>query len=285
VGIRAAARRILPGRSAPALQPYYRPEPDLDDIPADWWMRRHPLRGITLDLDGQLAFVRDALAAYIDEFAPPRAPSGRPSAYHVDNGSFESVDAELAYAMVRHLSPSRIIELGSGFSTLAMAEACVANAADGSDTQLRSIDPGPRVGPAAAVPGLDSIDERRAQDLTIGDFEQLRSGDIVFVDTSHIVKTAGEVNFLVLEVLPMLQPGVVVHFHDVFLPYEYHRGFLESGRYFTEQYLVQAFLSMNSSYEIVLAAHAMLRERKAELARLVPSLEDHQPSSLWIRRI
>jgi hypothetical protein len=92
------------------------------------------------------------------------------------------------------------------------------------------------------------------------------------------------VNFVVLDVLPLLAPGVYVHFHDVFLPYEYHRHWVERGPYWNEQYLLQAFLALNRDFEVALANHALLRTRPDELRRVVPSLRGHQPSAFWIRR-
>jgi hypothetical protein len=240
--------------------------------------------GVEMDLDEQMLFAEGPLAPFIREFAPPRLPTGRSGEYHTDNGSFESVDGEAAYAFVRHLRSGRIIELGSGSSTLALAAAAAANARDGIPTRLETFDPYPGDRVPDRLAGLSALEVGRAQDVSRGEFESLGEGDILFVDTSHVVRTGGEVNFIVLEVLPVLRRGVVIHFHDVFLPYEYHRAWLESGRFFTEQYLLQAFLSMNPEYEVLLAAHALLRERRAELARLVPSLESHQPSSFWIRR-
>jgi len=266
------------------LQPYYRPEPDLASLPGDWWERKHPMPGVEMDLDEQLRLAEGPLAPYISEFAPPRLPTGRSGEYHTDNGSFESVDGEVAYAFVRHLRPGRIIELGSGSSTLALAAAAAANARDGVPTRLETFDPYPGDRVPDGLAGLSVLQTRPAQDISPAEFESLGEGDLLFVDTSHVVRTGGEVNFVVLEVLPLLQRGVVVHFHDVFLPYEYHRAWLETGRFFTEQYLLQAFLSMNPEYEVLFAAHALLRERRARLARLVPSLESHQPSSFWIRR-
>jgi predicted O-methyltransferase YrrM len=239
--------------------------------------------GIELDLDRQVDFIRSDLKHHIDEFSPPRRSAER-GAYFTDNGSFEAVDGELAYAMVRHLRPKRVIEIGSGFSTLALAAACRANEAEGSPSALVSIDPYPRAGLLDGVSGLEALRQLPAQDVALEELTSLAANDVLFVDSSHVVRTRGEVNLVVLEVLPVLDPGVIVHFHDLFLPYEYHRGFLEGGRFFTEQYLVQAFLAMNPAYEVVLAAHALLRDRRPALAELVPSLGEHQPSSFWIRR-
>lgn len=100
-------------------------------------------------------------------------------------------------------------------------------------------------------------------------FSQLRSDDILFIDSSHTVKTGGDVNYLFLEVLPRLHPGVIVHAHDIFLPFEYRRDWIiEEFRFWTEQSLLQAFLTFNSEFE-VLVANSYLNHCHKEDLRLL----------------
>jgi hypothetical protein len=166
-----------------------------------------------------------------------------------------------------------------------MAAACAANARDGHATALEAWDPFPR-----DIHGPDDGHVRRhrtrAQDVPLERFRELGENDILFVDTSHVVTIGGEVPFLVLEVLPVLRPGVVVHFHDIWLPDEYHRNLSEYlGVYWNEQYLVQAFLAGNPGYEVVFATHAVVEAHRAAIAELVPSFEPrYYPTSFWIRR-
>ncbi len=109
---------------------------------------------------------------------------------------------------------------------------------------------------------------------------------MLFVDTSHTVKLDGDVNRVILEVLPRLAPGAYAHFHDIWLPFEYHRELVVNQQMFwAEQYLLQAFLAMNPSYEIVLAAQAACARQPRRFAALVPAwTPDLYPSSFWIRR-
>jgi predicted O-methyltransferase YrrM len=259
------------------------------EVPAEHdpiWSRRSKLTGIELDLDTQLAFLDTQLTPYIAEFSPPEEPTGRDGDFYLRNLWYEDVDAEVLYAMVRHCRPKRILELGAGFSTLVSAAACLANERDGKPVELVSVDPQPRIALQGGVAGLARLERRGAEELPLERFVELEPGDILFVDTSHTVKTAGEVNYLVLDVLPALTPGVVVHFHDIFLPYEYPRVFLENGMFFSEQYLLQAYLSGNRAYEVVLAAHALARDRPDELGRMIPTFakSPHGPSAFWLRR-
>jgi len=267
---------------------YYSPVPDLSAIPETVWARRSPLRGIDLDADRSFVFAEAHLSPYIAEWCPPLDGRLDEPTFFLRNHTFQDVDAELLYAMVRHAKPHRIVELGSGFSTLVMAEAVVANARDGEIGTLVSYDPHPRPNVAEfTIPGLGEQHALRAQDVPSEVFAALGPGDILFVDTTHTVKLDGDVNRIVLDVLPTLRPGVLVHFHDVWLPWEYHRHLLITlGYYWSEQYLLQAFLAENRGYEVVLPLQAMIRHDAKRMARLVPRYEpEHHPSGFWIRRV
>ena len=265
---------------------YNSPIPDLAELGPETWSRPSELAGIELDLGRQLEFARRELGAAIAEFSPPLNPTGDPAAYHVENGAYTSVDGEVLYAMVRRFRPRCLIELGSGNSTRAIAAAARALAADGHRTEVRGFDPFPEPLVAAGLGGLPTYLPLRAQDIPAGEFARLGAGDVLFVDTTHTVRTGGDVNRIVLDVLPALAPGVLAHFHDVFLPWEYPRPWVENGIWWNEQYLLQAFLCGNPEWEVLFAAHALSRAEPEALRRLVPSFRpgDSQPSAFWIRR-
>ena len=173
--------------------------------------------------------------------------------------------------MIRALKPRRIVELGSGYTSLVIAQACVRTAEEGSQTHYRAFDPYPGVA-KPPLAGLDELVPASAQDVPREVFGELAAGDMLVVDTTHTVKTGGDVNRVVLEVLPALLPGVVVHFHDIFLPWEYPRVWAEDyGLYRSEQYLLQAFLALNPEFEVICALHALSREHADQLRHIVPS--------------
>jgi hypothetical protein len=233
------------------------------------WQRKLDLPGLRLNLDAQLAFARAELAG-------PAAAFAVPPPFTLDNPFYGRGDAELLFAVLRAQPPSRILELGSGWSTH-VARAAAPGAA------ITCIDPEPQ----AALPAGVRHDRRDANDVPLDVFTALEAGDVLFVDTSHVVKRGSEVNRIVLAVLPRLRPGVRVHFHDVFLPYDYPRLFFTLGGHFSEQYLLAAMLEGSDDWEIVLAAHALHREHPGELAALVPSLRTPGPvgpSAFWLRR-
>jgi hypothetical protein len=252
---------------------FYSPIPELAALPAGTFERRSELAGLDFDLDGQLRWLRTELAQLLAATTPANAPGA---------ASYPVVDATILWCLLRRLRPRHVVELGSGASTRVTAAALAENARDGAPAELDVYDPYPGPG----LPPATGLHRVRAQDVPRDAFARLGAGDVLFVDTTHTVKLGSDVNFVVLEVLPRLAPGVIVHFHDIFLPYEYPRGWAEDyGLYWTEQYLLQAFLSLNPHYEVLVALAAVGRDRRAELDALLPAhARGGQGGAFWIRR-
>ena len=255
---------------------FYSPIPDLDHLSADVFERRSPLDGIDLDLDACVASLEE-LSPYLAEFEPP-------TGFAWEGSMYGPVEVDVLYAMVRHHRPGRIVELGSGSSSLIIAAAARRNAVDGRPVRYTAYDPYAGESVRQGVDGL-APEQISAVNVPMAEFEALGEGDILFIDTTHTVKLGSEVNRLVLDVLPTLRPGVLVHVHDIFLPYEYPRGFFDKGLYWGEQYLLQAFLTQNSSWDIVLPLYALWRDRPDEVARRVRSFTPQAgPGAFWMRR-
>lgn len=267
--------------------PIYSPIPRVPAADDPIWSRELP--GLEIDYESQLAFLERDLAAHVEEFGR----DVRGSRFELWNGYYAAGDAEALYALLRELRPRRVLEIGSGFSTFVSAAACARNAREGRPAELVAVDPEPRAELRSGVDGLARVELRDCREVPLERFAELEAGDVLFIDSSHAVKLGSEVNWLFLEVLPALAPGVYVHVHDVFLPYEYPRYLLELGAYFNEQYLLHAFLIGNDDWEIVLALSALARRHRDRLARTIPSLgEDvpglpgfpYLPAAFWIRR-
>lgn len=247
--------------------------------------RMSPMRGVAWEPDAQLGFVEHELASHLAEFRPKPDPGAPPGRFRLDNHTYDRVDAELLYAMLRWAKPSRMVELGSGYSTLVASLALAANAGDGVPCQLDSYDPYP----SPHVLASDALGPRvrrvSAQELPESVVTGLTAGDVLFVDTSHTVKLGGDVNRIVLDLLPLVAPGVLVHFHDIFLPRDYSREHLGNAHYWNEQYLLQAFLVENESWEVLVGAQALAVNFPGRLAALIPSFrEGVSPGAFWIRR-
>jgi hypothetical protein len=270
------------------------PIPAIPEADDPIWSRRSSLPGVQFDLTSQLAFITEHLVTYIQEF--DRDVRGR--GFDVWNKLYKAGDAEVLYALLRHLRPKQVLEIGSGNSTLIASAAMAANSRDGSPGDLIAVDPTPTValdtqptvrkeGPAAGwlvevsgretpIEGLTRVERVDCRELPWAQFEALQAGDVLFIDTSHVVKLGSEVNWLILEVLPHLAPGVWVHFHDIHLPYEYPPYYFLLAGFLTEQYLLQAFLT-GSAWRVEVALAALFRDRRDELVELVPSLKEPVP--------
>lgn len=260
----------------PVRKHYYEPFPN----PARTTEPRH-LPGIDWNAAAQWALVDSFVWADEIGALPQRDIAGR--SFDPGNPNFRGGDADILYHFVRHQRPRRIIEIGSGHSTLVVAQSLLRNVDEGSPCQHRCVEP-------YEMGWLESIGVEvvrvPVETLTTDFFATLASGDILFIDSSHVVRPGGDVNFLILDVLPTLAPGVIVHFHDIFSPADYPRQWTDvKALLWTEQYLLEAFLSGSRDWEIVLAANFLCHQDRARLAKICPLMEpDAEPGSIYIRR-
>jgi hypothetical protein len=170
--------------------------------------------------------------------------------------------------------------VGSGFSTRLFVEAARRN----GPTDILCIEPYPDQILQSALPV--ELVTRRVQDVPASLFDRLESGDFLFVDSSHTVKTGGDVSHLLLEVFPRLKPGVIVHLHDVYLPRELPKDWvLDQLRFWSEQDLLQAFLAFNNTFEVVLANAYLLLRHEEILRAIFPRADWLGGGSFWIRRV
>lgn len=284
--VRTASRALRPLGFDLELAHYYSPIPHADDRPSQWWLTPGAMPGVEFDLDRQLDFITRELTPYISEFTPPRTQTAEPHSYHLANGLFQGGDADLLYAIIRRFKPERVLELGAGFSTLVAAQAAEHNAVEGHATRVISCDPYAIPPAPGVVPGLAELRSVAAEDLPLDEFQALRPDDVLFIDSSHTVKVGGDVVHLCCEVLPRLAPGVLVHVHDVYLPWPYPRKWVARNRwYWAEQYLLQALLCENPRWEILVMAYALHRERPDALRALIPNADGMPaPLSCWLLR-
>jgi hypothetical protein len=261
---------------------FYQPIPNTQSLPETLWNQQSELVGIDMNDAVQLDLLRNHFPKFRGEYDQfPAEPGSAPGRFYFNNGLFDGTDALVAYCMIRHFQPRLIIEVGSGFSSLVAAEAIAKN----EDSALICIEPFPLDFLRKGVPGLHSLIEKKVEDVDLEFFSQLHSGDILFIDSSHTVRIGGDVNYLFLEILPRLDPGVIVHVHDIFLPLEYRREWvIDEFRFWTEQYLLQAFLSFNSEFEVLMANSYLNYYHQKELKVTFPSLPSWGGGSFWMRR-
>jgi len=266
------------------------PFPDTRRLGPQIWSRSSALVGIDMNEGEQLRLLESFAARFKGEYdALPRKPvADEPAQFYTNNPFFGPIDAEILYCMIRSLRPRRVVEVGSGFSTLLAKQALARNAAEGNEGRLDTYDPAPPAILATIVDASTSVNAARAEDLPLETFASLGPGDILFIDSTHVVRIGGDVCYELLEVVPRLQVGVNIHFHDIFLPAQYPRKVVMSERLFwTEQYLLQAFLTFNDRIEVVWGSAFMHSKHPAELAAAFASIDpsaDHTGGSFWIRR-
>jgi hypothetical protein len=267
---------------------FYSPIPSDEDIAAHKLDLRQgaprDLPGIDLHERAQLDLLGRLRRHYSDQ---PWAAEPRPGLrYYFENDYFSYADAIFLHCLLRELRPRRIVEVGAGFSTAAFLDT-IDCFLDG-DIRLTCVEPHPEVLESLIPPGdEDRIDlvRQHAQDVRLELFTDLGAGDILFVDSTHVSKLRSDVNRLVLEVLPSLATGVVVHFHDVFWPFEYPWAWIEENRAWNEIYLLRAFLSFNPAFEILLFNHLIGQRHRDVLERDFPLCTENIGGSLWLRRI
>jgi regulator of replication initiation timing len=241
------------------------------------------LYGIDLREGAQLEVVRE-IASYYDSlpFQEERVDGLR---YRYNNDAFGYADAIFLNGMIRHVRPKRIIEIGSGNSsamTLDTNERWFNNS-----IECTFIDPYPAVLHSLLKPAdreRVTIHPDRVQDVPLDVYDKLESGDILFIDSTHVSKIGSDVNHILFEVLPKIASGVYIHFHDIFYPFEYPRWWAEKGISWNELYMLRAFLQNNDSYEIVLFNNYIVHFHREYFEAHMPLCARNSGGSIWLRK-
>jgi len=251
------------------------------------WPSRPEVVGIDFNPAGHRALLRDVFPPYLRDYDYPQAKrDGDGPAQFVDgNPAFAWLDSRALFVLLRHWRPRRIVEVGSGHSSLLMAD--VNRRFLGRSAEIRCIEPYPPAFLAATPDGIAEVLPWRVQDLPLETFADLEAGDVLFIDSSHVSKTGSDVNHLFFEVIPRLAAGVRIHFHDVFLPFDYPRDWvLGMGLYWNEQYLLQAMLTLTPAFRVLFGstyASVHCAEENAAALSLPPG-SVYGGSSFWIEK-
>ena len=270
------------------LNHFYEPVPDTRTLREELWSKHSNMEGIEINEEGQINLLSHFSSKFKEEYEGfPRFKTSIPYQYYVNNGAFGSVDGEILYCMIRHFKPRKIFEIGSGNSTYLAAQAVLKNKEEGGhECELIAFEPYPNNVLKAGFPGLSKLTPIEIQDVPLSKFDELKEYDILFIDSSHVLKIGSDVQYEYLRVLPRLNKGVIVHVHDIFLPAEYRREWvLNDYRFYIEQYIHQAFLAFNSAFEILWMSYMHLRHpEKLEKAFSSYNRTSVCPGSFWMRR-
>ncbi|WP_050603487.1 class I SAM-dependent methyltransferase [Ruegeria sp. 6PALISEP08] len=202
-------------------------------------------------------------------------PGRNQTGYCSGNGYYDSPDADALYLMIRRFQPKRVIEVGCGNSTRVTRQAIIDG---GLDTTITAIDPYPRADIAHVV---DRFEQKRLEEADPSLFAELEAGDVLFIDSSHVVRMSNDVAHLFCRIIPALRPGVVIHVHDVFLPYEYPKRFFYDCPGWGEQYMLHALLQ-SGAYSMLWPGYYLQQDRP-DAVKALPFLADGRAQSIWVQ--
>lgn len=267
---------------------YYSPVPDTRELRSgdQGWRREVDLADIRFDLQKQ-SVLGEAFKAYAEEIKRlPDAEAVRAQGYGLGYGPIEAM---VLHCFIRHFRPKRIIEVGSGVSTVYEANAIYLNAKDGCRScTLTCIEPFP-LDRLRSISEVSAVIERKVQEVPVDLFRTLEAGDILFIDSSHSVKVGSDVNYLYMSVLPALRSGVLVHIHDIYFPYLAPPDMWLFGKmmFWQETVLLKALLSGSRDFEVVYCTSYLHHKEPEKLAETFPSYDPrvHYPQSIWLLKL
>ncbi len=269
---------------------FYQPIPTLKELDQTIFEKVHACPGINFNEQGQKDLLSVFASKYRGEYDQiPLKGSKSSRNYYINNGNFESVDGEILYCMIRHFKPKKVIEVGSGYSTLVSWAALEKNRSEeANDSTFTAIEPYPRTFLRQSISDSVNLVEKKVQDVDFELFAELKENDVLFIDSSHVLKIGSDVHYEYLELIPKLNKGVIVHIHDIFLPYEYPKQWIFKEHFFwNEQYLLQAFLSYNDHFEVLWSGSFMHAYHSEQLAGSFRSYhpDTRRPGSFWIQKV
>ena len=266
---------------------FYSPYADLDELTkrsATIFDIDKEMVGIDFRVDDQLAML-DTMAGLIDDEMPFPADKGDEFRYYFENPAYSWSDGMVLHAMLRHIKPKRIVEVGSGYSS-AMTLDTTERWVDG-DVDLVFVEPYTELLRSLLRPGDEdrvTIHEQAVQDVDLEVFTALEAGDVLFIDSTHVVKAGSDVNHLFLEVLPRIAEGVWIHIHDIFDPFEYAEAWVREGRAWHEAYLLRALLMFNDTFEIRWFQDYMWHHHRQLLEARLPLMAKNSGGNIWLQR-
>lgn len=261
---------------------FYNPFPDPSEVDAEKLKLKRPLPGIDLNVPGSLELLKK-LSRFSGEVAEFTA--SRTGVLKFWDRTYPPADYGTLYAMLREIKPRRFIEVGCGYSSRASTAALKRNASEGHPCQCTFIEPyPPPYFTELQLPG--EFIKQKVQQIPLARFQELEDGDVLFIDTSHVIKVQNDVEYELLQILPSLKPGVFVHIHDIFTPYDYPAEWMIGdgtnlgGN--NEQYALECLLSGGKTWEVILPVYLLWRDHPEVFKALVDS--EHRAGAFWIRK-
>ena len=267
----------------PIRTQYYEPQFDFRGI-HNFFAKERSLPGINWNIQGQLDSLKELTFSVELEDIPTKKIDDLH--FYFNNSSFQTGDAEYWYQIIRSKKPKKIFEVGSGSSSLMAIKAIRKNAEENTDYKCKHVCIEPYENPWLEKTEVTVVREK-VEDVEISFFSELGEDDILFIDSSHIIRPEGDVLFEFLQLLPTLKKGVIVHVHDIFSPRNYLDEWLRDDvRFWNEQYLLEAFLTQNDCWKIIGSLNYLHHNHYDELKKVCPYLTpNREPGSFYLQKI
>lgn len=266
---------------------YYSPVPDKDYVKKNskriFDRSKKELPGINLREKEQFQLLETFRTFYKDiYFTDEKTAANR---YYYKNGLFSYSDAIFLHSMMRHFSPKRIIEAGSGYSSAVMLDTNEKTFNNSIDILLIEPYPVNLNKLTEGFPKQFRMLPNFVQDIPLDTFRTLEKNDILFIDSTHVSKAGSDVNYILFEILPVLKEGVIIHFHDVFYPFEYPEAWIEKGFAWNEDYMLRSFLMYNDHFEIIFFNTFMEQFYEKWITENMPDVLKNRGGGLWLRKV
>ena len=267
----------------PIIKNYYEPVFDFDTLKYDLNLKRN-LPGINMNIGEQIKFL-DNLVYYNELKELKLNELSNNSKFYIKNNFFEGGDVDIYYQMIRYFKPKKIIEIGSGYSSLLALEAIKNNQIkDNFASSIVCIEPYENkwLEESGAKVIREKVENVKEDLIT-----SLKKNDILFIDSSHVIKPQGDILKIFLEILPKLEKGVLIHIHDIFTPRDYPSKWLkDENRFYNEQYLFEAIMDNSSRYKIICSLNYLKNDYYNDLKRVCPYLDKNsEPASMYLEII
>lgn len=270
---------------------FYSPVVDPDELLSrkdEIWPPQPKVLGIDFNDESHLRILREVFPRFMRDYHYlEKMPStdAELDCFYTQNSQFSWLDSRALFVLLREWQPKRIIEVGSGYSSLLMAD--INSQYLYGNCDITCIEPYPRPFLQRGIRGLGNVLEQKVQAVPFAIFETLQAGDILFIDSSHVAKTGSDVNYLFFEVLPRLQAGVRIHIHDIFLPHDYPMDWVVTeNRSWNEQYLLRALLMFSNAFRVLFSSSYAFYRYPGDVrdALAIPAGHAFAGGSFWMER-
>jgi hypothetical protein len=252
---------------------YYSPIPNTYELDPKIFEKIYDETGIDWNVSGQLDYLDKIFAKYSDEYTPTA------------NIGLTLVDSFILYAMIRETKPKVMIEVGSGESTKISLQAIEMNEKEGEACIFYAVEPYPPDSLRQISKKHFKLIDKKVEEVSL---DLLITGDLLFIDSSHVFRIGNDVSYEILEIIPKLKKGAIIHWHDIMIPGNYWKDWVDKGTMFwNESYLLHAFLLFNDTFKIIWGSRYMQLNHGMEMRRRFHYFDpmEHRCTSFWVQRV